>query len=154
MTAMCDEMREREMEDRKKIQHLLAMTQPVSQSVTYFKEEERRERVVMTSDLSLSRNGSGGRCGERERERERGEGKREREKKGKKNIHTSLSHSSPSLSLSHKQDPHVVRTIYMPNDSVERLKAVIESLRSQLAEQAKLSQDRNEALLEDRYVGG
>lgn len=47
---------------------------------------------------------------------------------------------------------NVVRTIYMPNESVDVLKLIIRSLRTQLDEQAALAQQRCQALLEDRLI--
>ncbi len=38
LSAENDELRIQELEDRKRIQHLLALTQPVSQEVTYFRD--------------------------------------------------------------------------------------------------------------------
>mmetsp|Transcript_4409 Transcript_4409/g.8414 ORF Transcript_4409/g.8414 Transcript_4409/m.8414 type:complete len:931 (-) Transcript_4409:305-3097(-) len=52
----------------------------------------------------------------------------------------------------HRNIPHVVRTIYMPNESVDVLKLIIKSLRTQLEEQQALAEQRRIAMMEDRVI--
>ena len=46
----------------------------------------------------------------------------------------------------------VVRTIYMPNESVDVLKLIVQSLRTQLDEQKSFAEQRCQALTEDRII--
>jgi len=116
LAAENDELRVRELEDRKRIQHLLALTQPVGQEVTYFRSA-KPEKVHRNAPVSAE------------------------------------SHENRPLSSSRlSQEPHVLRTIYMPSENVDALKSIIDSLRTQLIEQDKLHQDRYRALMEDRCI--
>lgn len=53
LSAENDELKIQELEDRKRIQHLLALTQPVSQEVTYFKD---RRPHTMTRNYPSTKN--------------------------------------------------------------------------------------------------
>jgi hypothetical protein len=47
---------------------------------------------------------------------------------------------------------NVLRTIYLPNETADSLKLMIQSLRTQLEEQRVLYEQKTQALMEDRCV--
>ena len=46
----------------------------------------------------------------------------------------------------------IIRTIYLPNENADSMQAIVESLRRQLAEHAKLAAEQKAAYQEDRRI--
>ena len=120
-----DRLRIQELDDRKKIQHLLTLTQPVNAETTYFIKEppakvlvqQHIPRTTTAGEAStLSGRGPGG-------------------------------HKKPQ---SHKP----VENQQDENADKETLLLTVEALRAQLEEQTRLCKEQVETLLEDRRVKG
>lgn len=167
------------MEDRQRLEHLLALTQPINQEVTYFREcrpekltknypGQRDEIYANQKDMSVVENAL--------------DSPRRQvlhtSRNSSNNVSGILSHSGsisqfgsqsarrPSSaggnrltgSTKKKGGPGggssrpVVRTIYLPNENIDILKQIIASLRSQLTEQHTLFEQRIQALQEDRAI--
>lgn len=147
LLAENDQLKIQELEDRKKIQHLLALTKPVAQEVTFFRDC----RPNKVTKFSAAGAGSSG--------------------KGKLNAVYNMRHhwdcdancaAATSGSESKKgssvrgskgeagKGSRVLRTIYLPNERTESLLKQIESLQAQLEGQEKLSKATIGALEKDR----
>lgn len=57
-----------------------------------------------------------------------------------------------SSKINTRGKPNMVRTVFMPNESVDVMKQIISSLKRQLEEQTTLANQRHQALLEDRLI--
>ena len=120
-----DRLRIQELDDRKKIQHLLTLTQPVNAETTYFIKEPPAKVLVQQhipprataggDTLALSGRGPG----------------------GHKNAH------SQNKKVENQLDENVDK---------ETLLLTVEALRAQLEEQTRLCKEQVETLLEDRRV--
>lgn len=131
LQAENDELKIQEVEDRRKIQHLLSLVEPVMQDVTYIRDGAPETMTLhaharaTTTSAPASRSvraaapapaGSAGGAG--------GTGER----------------------------PRVLRTVYLPNEKVDSLLLTIESLRAQMQQSEQLARERVAALLEDRRL--
>lgn len=112
LSAENERLKLREKEDRKKIQHLLAMTRPVDHETTYFPDGRGGSDDGKNSGDACPIHGEAG--------------------------------DEVALDL--------VDEIYTRTEDPAVLYRVIDSLRTQLAEQSRLSRDRYAALMEDRRV--
>jgi len=146
LQAENDEMKVQEIEDRKRIQHLLALTNPTHQEVTYFKDVvpdtlARRfphktvqpvdKPIKFTHDL---------------------QGRPIRPHTAAVARKSSKSSAYASYDQHYAENPPILRTVYLPSESADSLRMIIDSLRNQLQEQARLHSDRVSALLEDRRI--
>lgn len=123
------------MEDRKRIQHLLALSQPVSQEVTYFKD--CRPGKVNRQYTSIDRHG----------QTQPQVGKTDLKRPSTANAKLNNNRVVPTVFNTGRRrggggGNNVVRTIYMPNENVDVLKLIIQSLRTQLDEQRSFNEQR------------
>lgn len=162
-----------ELEDRQRLEHLLALTQPINQEVTYFREC-RPEK--------LTKNYPGARDDIYAAQKDLSALEPEADSPRRQVLHTSRSDASSNAAstLGHSHSAAhvgstsvrralassgkvrggkkaaalrpVVRTIYMPNENIDILKQIIASLRAQLTEQHTLYEQRIQALQEDRAI--
>ena len=148
--AEIDELKMQEVEDRRKIQHLLSLAHPVVQDTTYVRDtppdtvtihpharakttsvqrpatsSHRTARIDATSATGAVGGGGGG-------------GVRVGGGKGGGGGDDAAS--------------RVLRTVYLPNEQVDSLLLTIESLRARIQEQEQLGRERVAALLEDRRL--
>jgi coiled-coil domain-containing protein 77 len=141
LSAENDALRIQDGESRQRIEHLLALVEPANQEVTYFPADMPSAQTSVSGTRGFPTtfvhipppNASSS---------------------------SSSSSASSSSSSSKKKkknaggvsDPHLLRTVILPNDNADALKQTIQSLRVQLAEQAQLSTQTIAALREDRGV--
>jgi coiled-coil domain-containing protein 77 len=174
LQAENDQLKIQELEDRRRIQHLLALTQPVSQEVTFFRDcrpakmtrfpvdhakESLRSQAdsVMrdpgeslsmakhASSKSASRSSMGGRS------RRGGNTSRGSVGGGAVRVPGNTSGSSAISGVSSQPFKNrVLRTIYLPSEKADTLLLTVESLQKQLQSVKELETGRNAALLEDR----
>mmetsp|Transcript_6208 Transcript_6208/g.11037 ORF Transcript_6208/g.11037 Transcript_6208/m.11037 type:complete len:496 (-) Transcript_6208:628-2115(-) len=139
LLAENDEMKAQVSEDRRKIQHLLALTEPVSQEVTFFKD---CRPYLLTRGLGGKNETQGQNEPQARREPRCG------------SVHVNPNHqlrpNSSSLQGNGPGPKKVLRTIYLPNEQTDALTQRIESLEHQLEEQSRISKDRIQALEKDR----
>ncbi|GMF26918.1 unnamed protein product [Phytophthora lilii] len=136
-----------EQDDRQKIQHLLALTQPITEQVTFFRDCRPGTRTTYPSGRtptpttypypSTIHIGS-------EDMQER------RKKKQQQQSHFVVRGNAPSLSNMARTIPanKVLRTVYMPNEQTAALTKTIETLQKQLEEHQHLAETRIQALLD------
>ncbi|KAF0982591.1 hypothetical protein FDP41_011521 [Naegleria fowleri] len=150
-----DALKIQEMEDRKKIRDLLALTQPVTQEVTYFKDcrpdqvtkymlNTKTNKVVVSDPKKDNKDI----CME-EYIKSAGDSKNSSTKftKVKPKV---CSNNNPQ---NHQQQPsRILRTIIMPNEKTDTLLLQVESLQARLEEHVKLSKEKEEALLKERQI--
>ena len=122
-----DRLRIQELEDRKKIQHLLTLTQPVNAETTYFVKEPPA-KVLVQQHIPRTRAG-----GETFAVSGRGPGGHKKPQSQNKAMEN------------HKDDED-------ENVDKETLLLTVEALRAQLEEQTRLCKEQVETLLEDRRV--
>ena len=147
LQAENDELKIQEVEDRRKIQHLLSMVEPVMQDVTYLRDGapetmtlHAHARATTTSaPASRSVRASGGARGGVSGGGGTGGGG-----------HAGAPARPAVPVMNPGEGPRVLRTVYLPNEKVDSLLLTIESLRSQLSAQERLGRERVAALLEDR----
>ncbi|KAE8900422.1 hypothetical protein PF005_g2376 [Phytophthora fragariae] len=135
-----------EQDDRQKIQHLLALTQPITEQVTFFRDCRPGTRTTYPSGRtstpttypypSTMHIGS--------------EDMHERKKKKQQQSHFVVRGDGPSLkSISQSIPPSkVLRTVYMPNEQTAALTKTIENLQKQLESHQQLTETRIQALLD------
>ena len=148
LQAENDQLRMNEAEDRRKIQHLLALVDPITQEVTYSRSQAPDTLNLHSharSNLDAAQSDQQPRKGVVARKGITPEARRAGGPSA-----SAASDKAPVV----KQPPtaRVLRTVYMPNEKVETLQVHIESLRAQLQEQEELSRERTAALLEDRRL--
>ena len=129
LQAENDEFKIQELEDRRRIQHLLSLVEPVTQDVTY-------QRSVPPDTLTVKPHA-------RATTSAAPAGAAQSNRGGPVAVGKGGGHGDGEGS-------RVLRTIYMPNEKVDSLLLTIESLRTQMQEQERLSRERIAALLEDR----
>ena len=135
-----DRLKIRELEDRKKIQHLLSLTQPVCSEITYFHKEPHRKVLVNQYKPHQREAGEeGGSDGEEGTANGRGPG-------GHKHIH--ISKTRHKKVVSKKEDSEGSE----PDIDQETMVLTVSSLKAQLEEQTRLCRDQVDGLLEDRRV--
>jgi len=159
LAAENDELRIQELEDRKRIQHLLALTQPMSQEVTYFRDC-RPGKVTRSYVVADKKGAEEANPPAPHREMDANMRRQVIEDARNRIAGTTASSSPASTTTSvvpasarpRSAGGNVVRTIYMPNESVDVLKLIIKSLRTQLDETAALAEQKLRALTEDRLI--
>ena len=142
-----DRLKIRELEDRKKIQHLLSLTQPVCSEITYFHKEPHSKVLVnqykphQRKEKPYQREAGeeGGSDGEEGTANGRGPG-------GHKHIH--ISKTRHKKVVSKKEDSEGSE----PDIDQETMVLTVSSLKAQLEEQTRLCRDQVDGLLEDRRV--
>ena len=170
--AQNDEMRVQELEDRRKIKQLLALTQPVASEVTYFpgKDPVHMRRypgaedpagidVTPSSPAPTSPVSTQAQVADTVQGSSSWAARGHRYAASKKNgVGPGAVEDAPKSAPHHgrlgredgKNGVRVLRTIYMPNEQNETLLLTIESLRAQLAEREQLAADAAAAYREDR----
>ncbi|KAL9655027.1 hypothetical protein ABK040_008810 [Willaertia magna] len=153
-----DALRVQEMEDRKKIRDLLALTQPVNQEITYFKDcrpDQMTRYALNTKTNKIQCNSINSSINNREDRDEiciedyvRGvESPGKIQTNDPKLTRTRVKSNNPTSTPS-----RILRTIFMPNEKTDTLVLQIESLRAQLQEVKTLSTEKEEALLRERKL--
>lgn len=125
LQAENDALKLQEMEDRKRIQHLLALTEPVEQEITYARQGRPDTFHLLPKQPPM----------------------------GGHNATVSGGARTPAHMAQPTQAcERVMRTVYLPTSNVESLLLKCESLQAQLNEQKRYSNERIAALLEDRRL--
>ncbi|MFT7805559.1 coiled-coil domain-containing protein 77 [Arapaima gigas] len=119
-----DRLKIRELEDRKKIQHLLALVGPDMEEVTYFHQEPPHKVTIPQSSFQPSVRGQ----------------KR-----------TARAESCRKIPKSAKDEDAAVNTEQFRKDN-QSLLLQVEALKAQMEEQTRLAKEQVEALLEDRQI--
>lgn len=132
LQAENDQLKMEQMEDRRRIQHLLALTQPIKQEVTFFKD--CRPGKVTQLPLSSQKNPL--------------DTRKEKTKDRFGNIKSTIPGKPPA----NNNNNRILRTIYMPSERTDSLILTIESLQNQLNETQRLNEERLTSLLEDRKM--
>lgn len=127
MQAENDELKLQEVEDRRRIQHLLALLQPSEQEITFSRDAPPDVMLLYSKGSGAAACAPGAHA------------------------------AGPAPPPPHMQQPpqpceRVMRTVYLPVANTETLILKIESLQAQLNEQKKLTNERVAALLEDRRI--
>ena len=137
-----DRLKVRELQDRKKIQHLLSLTQPVSSEITYFHKEPPARVIVHQHQRKRQKKEGVQQSGEEEEEGGRGAGghKHIHPLKGKKVV-TRKGEEQSEEEGADDTDPVI-------------LALSVTALKAQLEEQTRLCKEQVDALLEDRRVQG
>ena len=135
-----DRLKVRELQDRKKIQHLLALTQPVCSEITYFHKEPPAKVIVHQQQRKRQKVERVLQSGEEE-EGGRGAG-------GHKHIHPLKSKKVVAKKGDHSEEEEADEA-----DPVI-LALTVTALKAQLEEQTRLCKEQVDALLEDRRVQG
>ena len=131
LQAENDELRIQESEDRRKIQHLLSLVEPVMQDVTYVRDAPPETMAVHPHARATTRSSPAGSSAA-----------------GGVAVPSGRGGGSGGGG----DGTRVLRTVYLPNEKVDSLLLTIESLRSQLSAQERLGRERVAALLEDRRL--
>ncbi|KAL3669284.1 hypothetical protein V7S43_005664 [Phytophthora oleae] len=136
-----------EQDDRLKIQHLLVLTQPISEQVTFFRDCRPGTRTTYPSRQMPAPTTypypSTMHIGSEDMQEERKKKKQDKSGfvvRGNASSLKSISRSIPANK--------VLRTIYMPNEQTAALTKTIESLQKQLESHQKLTETRVQALLD------
>jgi hypothetical protein len=160
------------LEDRQRLEHLLALTQPINQEVTYFREcrpekltkvypGQRDDIYAAQKDLSgvepaqdsprrqVLNTSASTAAAASNRSVRGGNGSGASTARAVGSIKKKSGAGSGGGGANMRP---VVRTIYLPNENIEILKQIIASLRSQLQEQHTLYEQRVAALQEDRAI--
>ena len=129
LQAENDELKLQEIEDRRRIQHLLQLLQPSEQEVTFSRDAPPENMVMFARDASAQL--GGGAHG------------------------APQAHGKGDIPPSHMQQPpqpceRIMRTVFLPAANTESLILKIESLQAQLNEQKQFSEERIAALIEVR----
>lgn len=130
LQAEIDQLKMEQMEDRRRIQHLLALTQPVKQEVTFFKD--CRPGKVTQMPLASQKNPI--------------------DTRKTKDRFGYIKSTIPSKPTNNNNNNRILRTIYMPSERTDSLILTIESLQNQLNETQRLNEERLTSLLEDRKM--
>ena len=143
LQAENDELKIQELEDRRKIQHLLSLVDPLVQDTTYVRDAGPETMTLHPHARSTTtpvaagahrfppRPSAGGRAA---------------------SGGSSGGGSSGGGGGGQSDGTRVLRTVYLPNEQVDSLLLTIESLRTQLQQQEQLGRERIAALLEDRRL--
>uniref|UniRef100_A0A7S2SHB0 Coiled-coil domain-containing protein 77 n=1 Tax=Mucochytrium quahogii TaxID=96639 RepID=A0A7S2SHB0_9STRA len=144
LLAENDQLKVQQVEDRRRIQHLLALTEPVSQEVTFFKD---CRPYIMTRKLHSSSKGPSKNNSNQDGECE------DVRISGNDNVQLGQSANTARLGSSRASSTSqskVLRTIYLPNERTDSLTMRVQSLERQLEDQAKNCKDRVQAMEKDR----
>eukprot|EP00899_Mesostigma_viride_P008061 jgi/Mesvir1/17256/Mv07665-RA.1 len=125
-----DALRVQELDDRKRIQHLIALTQPLREDDVLF------DRDVFPETLSLFPRFNEGQEGPARARHERG----------------APATRSPLAPKARPPKESVLRTVYLPSERTDTLLVKVEALQAQLAEARQFANERVGALLEERRV--
>ncbi|KAK9844770.1 hypothetical protein WJX74_006686 [Apatococcus lobatus] len=117
-----DELRLQESEDRRRIQHLLAITQPMEQEITY--QHAKQPHAVTLYP--------------------------HRPPAGRPSCNQQLPHQQRQEPPDMQE--RVMRTVYLPTSSADTLAMRVDALQAQLEEQRAFAAERVGALLEDRRI--
>ncbi|KNC55957.1 CCDC77 protein [Thecamonas trahens ATCC 50062] len=156
-----DEMRVQELEDRRKIKQLLALTKPVASEVTYMPGREPvRMRRFLGADADVeaadATDGAGAGTGASdENNKPMGSSTWSAAAESRKAPHVEAPPRAPHPGSAvppgaRKSGVRVLRTVYMPNDENDTLLLTIETLRAQVAERDQLLAETKAAYKEDR----
>ncbi|KAF4134482.1 hypothetical protein GN958_ATG04055 [Phytophthora infestans] len=135
-----------EQDDRQKMQHLLALTQPITEQVTFFRDCRPGTRTTYPSGRTPTPTTypypSTMHIGSEEMQQEK---KKKQQKSG-----FAVRGNAPSLvNITQGIPPNkVLRTIYMPNEQTAALTKTIENLQKQLESHQQLTETRIQALLD------
>nr|XP_008108653.2 PREDICTED: coiled-coil domain-containing protein 77 isoform X2 [Anolis carolinensis] len=121
-----DRLKIRELEDRKKIQHLLALVGSDNGEITYFHKEPPHKVTIPQKPIK----------------------NRDFHDQNKHALKTGIKYSTSKSTAKYEKPENGDR--YMADDQTLLLQ--VEALQAQLEEQAKLSKEQIEALLEDRRI--
>ncbi|KAG6962835.1 hypothetical protein JG688_00008419 [Phytophthora aleatoria] len=136
-----------EQDDRQKIQQLLALTQPITEQVTFFRDCRPGTRTTYPSGRTPTPTTypypSTMHIGSEEMQQER-------KKKKPQKSGFAVRGNAPSLKNITQSIPpiKVLRTIYMPNEQTAALAKTIENLQKQLESHQQLTETRIQALLD------
>ncbi|KAL1526164.1 hypothetical protein AB1Y20_014892 [Prymnesium parvum] len=157
LQAEVDELKLQEVEDRRKIQHLLSLVGPVVQDVMYIRDAP--PETITLHPYSRATTSAAPAAAHRNPSHAA------RAPSGlappapaapasASSTGVPLSRSGPSTLPSRlsAEGTRVLRTVYLPNEQVDSLLLTIEALRAQLQEQERLGRERVSALLEDRRL--
>ncbi|XP_022082623.1 coiled-coil domain-containing protein 77-like isoform X2 [Acanthaster planci] len=144
-----DRLKIQELEDRKRIQHLLSLSSPAGPEVTYFHKEPPSKAIVTQKHLQKRYpHAEGEKVGlkaevlirpQSNRTRREAQDRVAAKTKGKQRPASGQQKAVQSEGGGHQEDREI-------------LLLQIEALQSQMKEQAELSREQTEALLEDRRV--
>ena len=140
LQAENDELRVQELEDRRKIQHLLSLVDPLVQDTTYVRDAPPATMTMhpharaTTTGAPAGTHRGGGRGG--------GSGG---------GVVVGPAGSDGSVRLT-SDGARVLRTVYLPNEQVDSLLLTVEALRTQLQQSEQLGRERVAAMLEDRRL--
>ncbi|KAF4319014.1 hypothetical protein BBO99_00006873 [Phytophthora kernoviae] len=133
--------------DRQKIQQLLALTQPITEQVTFFRDCRPGTRTTYPSQRTPTPTAypypSTMHIASEEMEERK-------KKKQQQQTHFVVRGNAPSLANISRSIPSskVLRTIYMPNEQTASLTKTIENLQKQLESHQQLTETRIQALLD------
>lgn len=136
LQAENDELKIQELEDRRKIQHLLSLVDPLVQDTTYVRDTPPD---TMTLHPHAKATTTGAAAGSHRASGSGGAG-------GGGSAGGRGGAAPPS------DGSRVLRTVYLPNEQVDSLLLTVEALRTQLQQSEQLSRERVAALLEDRRL--
>lgn len=139
LQAENDELRIQELEDRRKIQHLLSLVDPLVQDTTYVRDSAPETMTLHPHARSTTTPVAAGSHRSNGPRRGGGSGG------GGEGV-------VAGTAGVHSDGTRVLRTVYMPNEQVDALLLTVESLRTQLQQQEQLGRERVAALLEDRRL--
>lgn len=148
------------MEDRKKIRDLLALTQPVTQEVTYFKDcrpDQITKYVLNTKTSKVNNN---------ESKKENIQNYSNKETCIEEYIKSSSDNRAANntkyqqvkpkvctnTNFAQQQPSRILRTIIIPNEKTDTLLLQVESLQAKLDEHLKLSREKEESLMKERMI--
>ena len=136
LQAENDELKVQELEDRRKIQHLLSLVDPLVQDTTYVRDAPPETMTLhphARSTTSGRPRGSAAAAGPSE------------------GVVVAPAGSDGAVRLT-SDGTRVLRTVYLPNEQVYCLLLTVEALRTQLQQAEQLGRERVAALLEDRRL--
>ena len=134
-----DELRIQELEDRRKIQHLLSLVDPLVQDTTYVRDSVPETMTLHPHARSTTTPVAAGSHRASQPARSGGGG-------------GGGGGGGAGTAGVQSDGTRVLRTVYMPNEQVDSLLLTVESLRTQLQQQEQLGRERVAALLEDRRL--
>ena len=133
-----DELKLQETEDRRRIQHLLQLMNPAEPTVEFSREKPPEEPKA-----SYQKNTANADI------RARLTVPKPTDRDGPPNESNGKDSKEPSPP---KNTGNVARTVFLPSQNVETLTLTVKSLKGQLVDQKKFSDERIAALLEDRRI--
>lgn len=128
LQAENEQLKVQEIEDRKRIQHLLSLAQPVTQEVTFFRDCRPEKLQSAASRQTSSKNNA------------------------LESAATACRDASGDKGAKSANGPseRILRTVYLPSDQAEALVKKVESLEKQLKSAQELSEERRKAWEQDR----